>query len=64
MKLWQCDPGSTTFLEQALRLAADGSPAISQYATGRCGEEPPLEEAIELLVDDFHQGTGILVNTH
>jgi len=43
MKLWQCDPGSTTFLEQALRLAAEAmrEPAISQYATGRCGEEPP-----------------------
>jgi len=31
---------------------------------GQMWEEPPLEEAIELLVDDFHQGTGILVNTH
>jgi len=37
MKLWQCDPGSTTFLEQALRLAAEAmrEVAISQYATGR-----------------------------
>jgi signal transduction histidine kinase len=68
MKLWQCDPGKVRpFLEQALRLAAEAMREVRRsVSTLRADvrEEPPLEEAIELLVDDFHQGTGILVNTH
>lgn len=63
IKLWQCDPGKVQpFLEQALRLATEAMREVRRsVSTLRADvrEEPPLEEAIESLVDDFYQGTGI-----
>lgn len=63
MKLWQCDPGKVRpFLEQALRLANEAIREVRRSVStlrADAREEPPLEEAIASLVDDFRQGTGI-----
>ncbi|MDV2997829.1 MAG: hypothetical protein N4J56_007534 [Chroococcidiopsis sp. SAG 2025] len=63
IKLWQRAPGKVRpFLEQALRLTNAAIREVRRsVSTLRADvrEEPPLEEAIESLVDDFRQGTGV-----
>lgn len=68
VKLWQHDPQKVKpFLEQAQRLAAAAMQevrrSVSTLRTDK-REEPPLEEAIESLTNDFRQGTGIAMHSH
>jgi signal transduction histidine kinase len=65
-KLWQRDPNKAhTFLQQAQQLAATAMQEVrrSVRALREDSEEPPLEEAIAHLVNDFQQGTGIAIST-
>jgi len=65
MKLWQCDPGKYDLSRAGAAIScwSDAGSGDQSVRYGQmCGTA--LREAIELLVDDFHQGTGILVNTH
>ena len=68
VKLWRHDPHKIQpFLEQAQRLAATAMQEVRRsVSTLRADvrEEPPLEEAIESLVHDFRQGTGIVTHSH
>ena len=65
-KLWQRDPNKAhTFLQQAQQLAATAMQEVrrSVRALREDSEEPPLEEAIAHLMNDFPQGTGIAIAT-
>ncbi|HEY9658022.1 MAG TPA: sensor histidine kinase, partial [Allocoleopsis sp.] len=67
IKLWQRDTHQAQgFLEQAHRLAATAMQEVRRsVSTLRADvrEEPPLDELIAALVNDFRQGTGISVVT-
>ncbi|MGH2413391.1 MAG: sensor histidine kinase [Microcystaceae cyanobacterium] len=68
VKLWQRDSKQVRpFLEQAQRLACVAMQEVRRSVrTLRedAREETPLEEAIESLVDNFRQGTGVSVSTN
>jgi signal transduction histidine kinase len=65
-KLWQRDVNQAqSFVEQAQRLAVTAMQEVRRsVSTLRADvrEEPPLEEAVETLIDDFRQGTGIPIS--
>lgn len=67
MKLWQRDPNQAqSFLQQAQQLAVTAMQEVRRSVrTLRedAPEEPPLEEAIANLANDFRQGTGISTTT-
>lgn len=67
VKLWQRDPHKIQpFLEQALRLATEAMREVRRSVStlrADAHEEPPLEEAIKTLVDDFRQGSGLFTQT-
>lgn len=67
VKLWPRDPDQARpFLEQAQRLAATAMQEVRRSVStlrADAREEPPLEEAIESLVNDFRQGTGVSTST-
>jgi signal transduction histidine kinase len=66
VKLWQRDPNQAqSFLQQAQQLAAKAMQEVRRSVSALradAWEEPPLEEAIASLVNNFHQGTGISVD--
>lgn len=67
VKLWQRDPDKAhSFLQQAQRLAVTAMQEVRRSVrTLRedAVKEPPLEEAIAHLINDFQQGTGIAIST-
>ncbi|MGH2412906.1 MAG: sensor histidine kinase, partial [Microcystaceae cyanobacterium] len=67
VKLWQRDPNQARpFLEQAQRLATVAMQEVRRSVTTLredAREETPLSEALESLVDDFRQGSGVSVST-
>lgn len=67
VKLWHRNVGQAQgFVEQAQHLAAIAMQEVRRsVSTLRADvrEEPPLEEAIEALANNFQQGTGIFVST-
>jgi len=66
VKLWQRDPNKAqSFLQQAQQLAATAMQEVrrSVRTLREESEEPPLEEAIAHLVNDFQQGTEIAIST-
>ncbi|NEQ24667.1 MAG: sensor histidine kinase [Microcoleus sp. SIO2G3] len=68
VKLLQHDPAKAQpFLEQAHRLGSTAMKEVRQSVGALRDEaqvEPPLEEAIALLVDNFRQGTGIATSAN
>ncbi|HEY9639521.1 MAG TPA: sensor histidine kinase [Coleofasciculaceae cyanobacterium] len=68
VKLWQHDVNRAQgFIEQAQRLAVTAMQEVRRsVSTLRADmrEEPPLDEAIEGLVNDFRQGMGISASTN
>ncbi len=67
VKLWQRDPGQAqSFLTQAQRLGEIAIKEVRQSVSALRADaraDKPLEEEIASLVEDFRQGTGILVST-
>lgn len=67
-RLWQVDPvQALSFLTQAQRLGAMAMKEVRQSVSALradAQDEQPLEVAIESLVADFRQGTGVSVSTN
>ena len=67
VKLWQQDPNrAQSFLQQAQQLAATAMQEVRRSVRALredAPENPPLEEAIARLAEDFHQGSGISIAT-
>jgi len=67
VKLWQQDPNrAQSFLQQAQQLAATAMQEVRRSVRALredTPDEPPLEEAIARLAEDFHQGTGVSIAT-
>lgn len=67
VKLWQRDPNrAQSFLQQAQQLAATAMQEVRRSVrTLRedAPENPPLEEEIAHLANDFYQGTGVAIAT-
>ncbi|MFB2879423.1 sensor histidine kinase [Floridanema aerugineum] len=67
VKLWQRDPNKAyLFLQQAQQLATTAMQEVRRSVKALREdslEQPPLEETIADLVNDFQQGTGIAIST-